>query len=731
MQTIKDMTDEELMAIAGDESVTDISQVSDDELMKIADVQPQKPLRKADLLDQVLPRPIAENLGLIMRGLPNRGPAQFEQGDLNLLGDIVERPAKAMGGFIAPRKGESRVDAYIRGSVDPGSVDSFVEKSQGSQVFSDPETPIALQFAAGYARDLAGFGIDVATNPSNYIPVGMIAKNLNVAAKQVTGIFGKRPGMIVVPRTEIAKPAARMLSTEFMPMTSEGVVDQAIDIGIVKSIRPSVSGKQGMGDVVRYKNQARDAVKTIVENKNDLLLEDYSGNLTKKLPETVNEFAQSIGQTKSLVYKEYSNLIKEAGENNAVVALDPVVAEMQKIAMNKSLLMKDPELAKYAAGVAERFQGVGKMGPDEADDLVTLYNQSLKAFYSHPTYESASKAAIDAMVVNKLRKALDETVEGATGEAFQVLKNKYGALKAIEKDVVNRAIVAGRQNVKGLIDFSDIFSAGDVVNGILSMRPELIAKGVAQNQVKNYWRKLNSPDRQISTMFRTVDRHHVAVPRSVRRTAEVVEDSPVEQFLPKITNQGGKPRLPGGGAQGLPDKTPTPGSFRMIKGEPVQSKSMKDLLKEDKGSTGLKALAIPAAGAAGLSAYGAIRPGEARASQDIDMNKIYQIESSNNPKAFNKGSKARGLGQITPIVLKEWNNFHPKETHTSDDLYDSSTNKKIAHWYMNKRIPQMMKRLKIEDTTENRLIAYNAGIGRVGKILPTETANYIKKYNKK
>lgn len=112
----------------------------------------------------------------------------------------------------------------------------------------------------------------------------------------------------------------------------------------------------------------------------------------------------------------------------------------------------------------------------------------------------------------------------------------------------------------------------------------------------------------------------------------------------------------------------------------------------------------------------------------VDMNKIYFIESSNNPNAYNERSQARGLGQITPIVLKEWNNFHPKNQVTSDDLFNADVNKQISSWYMNERIPAMLRYFKKEDTAMNRLIAYNAGIARVGKVLPKETDSYIKKY---
>lgn len=116
----------------------------------------------------------------------------------------------------------------------------------------------------------------------------------------------------------------------------------------------------------------------------------------------------------------------------------------------------------------------------------------------------------------------------------------------------------------------------------------------------------------------------------------------------------------------------------------------------------------------------------------IDMQKIRMIESSGNPRAYNASSHARGLYQITPIVLREWNNYHPREQYTLDQLFSSTINSNIAHWYMNYRIPQMLKHYRCKDTVENRLICYNAGISYVvlGKALPAETVQYIDKYNK-
>ena len=107
------------------------------------------------------------------------------------------------------------------------------------------------------------------------------------------------------------------------------------------------------------------------------------------------------------------------------------------------------------------------------------------------------------------------------------------------------------------------------------------------------------------------------------------------------------------------------------------------------------------------------------------------VESSNNPKAFNKKSKARGLYKITPIVLKEWNNYNPDENYDKEDLFDSEVNTRIASWYLNERIPQMLTYYKKPINLDNVLTSYNAGIDYVVKDrkLPSETVDYIRKVN--
>lgn len=114
----------------------------------------------------------------------------------------------------------------------------------------------------------------------------------------------------------------------------------------------------------------------------------------------------------------------------------------------------------------------------------------------------------------------------------------------------------------------------------------------------------------------------------------------------------------------------------------------------------------------------------------IDLDKIIMIESSGNPRAWRKADDSRGLYQITPICLKEYNNFHPGAEYSMDDLWNTSISTVIADWYLNVRIPQMLRHFGVPDSARNRIIAYNAGISYLAdnKPLPKKTVAYLKKY---
>ena len=68
-----------------------------------------------------------------------------------------------------------------------------------------------------------------------------------------------------------------------------------------------------------------------------------------------------------------------------------------------------------------------------------------------------------------------------------------------------------------------------------------------------------------------------------------------------------------------------------------------------------------------------------------------------------------------------------EQEHTPlDDYRTPENNLEVAAWYLGNRIPRYLKHYKLEESIENIVISYNAGIGRaVSGNVPSLTRGYI------
>jgi len=323
--------------------------------------------------------------------------------------------------------------------------------------------------------------------------------------------------------TSLAMGYSFKLAAKAIRPIDEKITD-AIKYGMEKGVSPTVVGKRTYTQSQNYNKKASDAVKTIVENKNNLSLTDEYGDIAKGLPKNLRQFSQAIEQTKKGIYEKYDALAKLAGDRGAEVSAEPIVKELRAFINNKSIKTLSPTSATYAQKLIDRFSiknsGItsGTIGnttrdisalkftSEEAQDMIKVLNQSLDAFYKNPTAQFAKRAYVDQMIANRLRQGLDDAILNTTGKHYQVLKNKYGSLKSIEREVNHRAIADARKNPKGLLDFSDVFTGFHAAKGILSMEPSTIAAAGAGKTVAWLYRIKNQPNRIVKNMFSTVDR---------------------------------------------------------------------------------------------------------------------------------------------------------------------------------------------------------------------------------
>ena len=165
-----------------------------------------------------------------------------------------------------------------------------------------------------------------------------------------------------------------------------------------------------------------------------------------------------------------------------------------------------PETINYAKARSATLKARTSYTTTEAQEAITTLNDSLQSFYRNPSYDTASKAYVDSLIANKMRSSLDDVIEKTTAKQYQVLKNRYGALKTIEKDVTKRAIVDARKNVKGLVDFSDIISSSAAIHGLLAANPATLASAATSKGMAAWIKRLNDPNKIVGNMFNKSER---------------------------------------------------------------------------------------------------------------------------------------------------------------------------------------------------------------------------------
>lgn len=357
----------------------------------------------------------------------------------------------------------------------------------------------------------------------------------NIASVIPVGFGGKVVGKEGV---NIAKDATNAFKRATVPN-----IDDAIEVGISKGIRPTVVGKNNLNQLAQYKEKAKEAVLNIVKNKDGLSYVDEFGEaVSGKLPSTLKELTEAVDQTKKKIFSQYSELAKKAGGTGARVKLGGIADELSKLTTNPVMQDIAPEVISYAQKKGAALIKRGEYTAEQAQEAIKQLNASLESFYRNPTASDFSRLQVDALIVNNMRESLDNAITGAVGEGYSELKKAYGALKTIEKDAVKRAVVEGRKNAKGLVDFTDIFSAGDIVMGLTTGNFAQAAKGGIQKAVASYIKRLNSPDNAIKQMFKKVD--------------EAIQKGKQGSFVPKSKTGKGIQYLRGKGGLSIQSVTP-------------------------------------------------------------------------------------------------------------------------------------------------------------------------------
>jgi uncharacterized protein YfiM (DUF2279 family) len=266
-----------------------------------------------------------------------------------------------------------------------------------------------------------------------------------------------------------------------------------------KAVRPSVSGKTRASDYQKYMDKATSAMEEIVQQ---------ARKAGKPVPDDLKSFATAIEDARMTIYPQYNSMAKQAGSAGATVDINPIIRDLEKIRSSKAIKDFGGNAVKHIDDLIDTIGTRQQYTPEEAEEAIKLLNQKLSGYYGgRSSGLNEVTASIDDTVARFLRLSLDDAVDKYNGPGYQQLKNRYGALRTIEKDVVNRAIVDGRKNNVGLLDFSDMFSVSKGVYSAAKLDPAGAAAAGAMYALKQNMKKRNDPNLLVKKLFKDLDKN--------------------------------------------------------------------------------------------------------------------------------------------------------------------------------------------------------------------------------
>lgn len=420
---------------------------------------------------------------------------EFHQGQRGLVDTLLPNAANLFSAAVSPAT--EAIGTGVGFALNKTGASDLISKAAGTetgQKIINTATDIYGKVKAAAPQELETLGAvgKAALDASEVVGAGQVVKATGKLAKTTAkkGAQAVRSGKEAV---------AKRFGKDF---------DEAVAEGFAKGIKPQFRGamRNSPTALKDYNKRAGEAVKQILDRQSTFQYIDDAGDVVSQgtAPTNLSEFAQAIQQAKRQIFDEYSALTTQATGQGMAVDLDDIVEKLIQYADDPVKQAADPSKTQYALKMAERLSKQRRFDPKQTEQLIKELNESLAPTYADKAAKGISE--VDLSVANALREKLDDVVIQATGKDYQALKNSYGALKAIEKDVGHRALVVARQNTKGVADLTDIFTGGDLVAGIFTANPAFIARGAAGFGIKELYKKLVSPDANIMRLFRRAGR---------------------------------------------------------------------------------------------------------------------------------------------------------------------------------------------------------------------------------
>jgi len=402
--------------------------------------------------------------------------------------------------------------------VHPEDTASGIVKSIPHMSATDPENPIS-QMVGATAQDYkeAGGGEHGAAYAGTKLAGSTFG---NVALGEATGGALRAASDAAPALTDAATSAitkAKTVGNKLVPSLVDGPPESLITRA-VKPAKNNINWNKDVGTALPLMKSAEQQLGHPVTGIDDAI---DAAQLAKKG-----------------IWQQYQSRLGAAGQMGATVDGNQIADAMVN-SIDKRTALQNPGLVDKVKAIADTYRR--PLPLNDAEDFLQSANKDLNTYYTKNKVGqqvAMNDPEISSTVAeaNALRNALYSKLEQVSGPGAAQLKQAYGSLTNMEKELYGRQLVAARQAPESLSEqLSTVAGAGKIAKGVLTASPGDVLEGAQNIAVSRALKARNSSDAMISRAFQKVQpATPFPIPASPR-FAGLLERGPIQMPSPEIT----------------------------------------------------------------------------------------------------------------------------------------------------------------------------------------------------
>ena len=341
-----------------------------------------------------------------------------------------------------------------------------------------------------------------------------------------------------------------------LPKSQADNVRKEAEQYINKSIKPTVKWKMNQADYNKFIDDTLDIVDLMDKNKWILQYTDDAWNAVKwQMPTNMRETSEAIWNLKKVLYDQYNEIAKQAGDAGARVNMNKAFQQLDDLSKDISQNIANPQtkniIDTYKDALLQYTDDAGTIAIEDAQKLTQDFNKQLTAFFKNPNMNDVSKNSIVAQLNKWTKDAINDSIDdvldnsikngSSASSQYTQLKSFYGKIKTIEDEISKRALVEARKNAKGLSStILDSLSWWELTSAVLSLDPVKAGKAWVMNLISRYYNYVNNPNTQLNNLFKLVERTNN--PTTTQTITQWIKNT-VNQWVRNVAQQVAKPNV--------------------------------------------------------------------------------------------------------------------------------------------------------------------------------------------